>query len=177
MTFHEVFVCEEIYEKLTIPDLAKRIKKIRGNRRPVCTLIDTSSETPDSVFRQTPRSVLAEHGIQTRLAQKNNNVYNGIHIMREWLTPKPVSTGGERPSFFVMEHCSRHRKEFLNYVQDDRDTDYLVKDKPRKIWDDMMDLDRYFAVENPLRVKDVKPVRYNTHKYGRIQESDNGRLY
>lgn len=161
----EIYVCKEIYEKVTIPELAMKIQQARKGKKIVCTLIDTSAETPDSISRMTPRRVLEQHGIRTRLAQKSGKLYHGIHLMRDLLTPKLTNLGDLRPRFFVFDSCKRHQKEFMNYVQDDRTTEYIIKDTPRKIWDDMMDLDRYFVIENPLMVKDVKPFKYNSFNY------------
>lgn len=162
----DYYVCNEIYQKFTIPQLADAILEMRKGLMIVNTLIDNSSETPDSIHRITPRRMLEQKGIRTRLAQKHNNVFNGIHQMRDLLTPKPTSTGEDRPRFFVMEHCKRHQKEFLNYVQDDRDTEFIIKDKPRKIWDDMMDLDRYFVVEGANYKFNPKPVKVSKFRYG-----------
>jgi len=168
----EIFVCNEIYAKLTIPQLADSILKMRKGMNVVNTLIDSSAETPDSIYRVTPRRMLEHKGIRTRLAKKYDNVYHGIHVMKDLLTPRMTSTGEERPMFFVMEHCKRHQKEFLNYVHDTRDTEYVIKDKPRKIFDDMMDLDRYFVVEGAHNNLDVKPIRNNSFKYVNTPEDD-----
>lgn len=161
-----VYVCNEIWEKLTIPQLADEIHRLRRGKRIVRTVIDSSSETPDSIYRVTPRKMLQDYGISTKLASKHGNVMPGILKMREMLKLEEVSTGDKLPRFFVMDHCKRHQKEFLNYVFDTRDTEYLVKDSPRKIYDDMMDLDRYFMVEDPLRVRERSPVLVNEYRYG-----------
>lgn len=163
----EIYVCNEIYSKMTIPELAEAAKRLREGKNITCTLIDTSAETPDALYRITPRRLLEQHGIHTRLADKNKNVSHGIHVMRDLLTPKMLYHNKMAPQFYVMNHCHRHIKEFQNYVQDDRDSEYVVKDTPRKIWDDMMDLDRYLVVEHPLLKNKLHGVKYSSFLYGR----------
>lgn len=162
-----VYVCDEIYSKVTIPAFAEIIKEKRKGKNIVHTLIDWSAETPDAISRETVRRALERCGVRTSLAKKMNNVDHGIQVMRDLLTPKADSLGRLRPRFYIMDTCRRHCKEFMNYVQDDRSTEYIIKDKPRKIWDDMMDLDRYFVVENPLeKLHAARAVRVNEFKYG-----------
>jgi len=165
----DIYVIAEIYAKLTIPDLARAILKMREGRRVVRTLIDTSSETPDSISRQTPRRVLEQHGVRTRCVNKNEkSVMHGIHVMRDRLTIRENVLGEKKPSYYVFDTCRRHIKEFLNYVWDDRDDDYSVKDRPRKIYDDMMDLDRYFVTENlNFDGEERGPVKVSNVLYGR----------
>lgn len=165
----DVYVTNELFAAITIPDLAEAILKLRAGRQPMTTLIDTSSETPDSVYRLTPRRVLEQKGIRTKLVNKNvTSVMHGIHVLKEWLTPRKNVLGEKKPSFYVFSNCKRHIKEFMNYVWDDRDDEYNIKDKPRKTYDDMMDLCRYFATENlKVNQKETAPVRVSNFRYGR----------
>jgi len=169
----DVYVCNEIYSKMTIPELAEAVHQMRKGKRIICTLIDSSAETPDAMHRVSVRRMLEKLGIRTRLADKYGNVEHGISGMRARLAPRSNALGEKRPTFFVMDHCTRHITEFMNYVQDNRNTEYLIKDKPRKTYDDMMDLDRYFIVENPTADINFKPVRYARRSYNGGFEEEN----
>ncbi len=164
-TTGDIIVCDEIWNTLTIEELAKEIKVREKGKKIVWRLIDPSSETPDSISRKTPRSMLADMGIETRLAFKDRMIDHGIHIMKSLLKPSKLADGTLRPRFLVMDHCRRHIQEFMNYVYDDRDTEYLEKDKPRKVWDDMMDLDRYFIVLNPQESYGARTLTTSTYRY------------
>lgn len=163
---NQIFVCNEIYEKLTVSELAKKALEMRKGKKMGRTLIDTSAETPDSISRLAPRRILSAMGIYTTLPHKDSNVIPGINAMRELLTLKKMNDNTMKPQFFVMSHCKRHIKEFNNYVQDNRDTEFNIKDKPRKTFDDMMDLDRYFVITHPLTKGLVESFRYSDFKYG-----------
>lgn len=164
--YDELIVCDEIWDKCTIPQLAEKILTRRISKNVIKTLIDTSSETPDSNYRITPRSLLRECGVDTALAHKQGGVDAGIHTMRHLLTPQKLHTGEVRPKFYVFNTCRRTISEFMNYVQDDRSTEYLVKDKPRKKYDDMMDLLRYLVIENPQFDYQAEIIRTTDFKYG-----------
>jgi len=162
-----IIACNEIYQKHTIEELGKEILEMEKGKKMIWRVIDSSAETPDSIYRETPRRVLERMGVTTRLATKHNMIDHGIHVMKTLLKPSECNDGIPRPKFFVMDHCKRHIAEFMNYVYDTRDTEYVIKDKPRKIWDDFMDLDRYFVITNPHGSTNAKPIRMNSHKYTR----------
>lgn len=163
----DIIACNEIYDKCTIPELAEKIKIVEKGKDVVWRIIDNSAEAPDSLYRKTPRRLLEDMGIRTKLARKHNMVDHGIHVMKSLLKPQKCNDGTMRPKFFVMDNCKRHISEFMNYVHDTRDTEYLIKDKPRKIYDDMMDLDRYFVTENPGACLNTEPIRVNRSRYTR----------
>lgn len=168
----DIIVCGEIYEKYTIPELAEAILKLSKGKNIIRTLIDNAAETPDSLYRVTPRRLLEQNGVYTKLCDKSAGIAHGIHAMKALLRPTPMADGALRPKFFVMDHCHNHIKEFMNYVHDTRDTEYMIKDTPRKIYDHFMDLDRYFVTEIAPAQKvfqndDSGPTKFNTFRYGR----------
>lgn len=180
-----IYVCNEIYKAVTVSELAKEAIQLRKGKKIVKTLIDSSAEAPDSISRLAPRRILSAMGIHTKIPHKDKNVGPGIHAMRELLTPRVLNSGEKEPQFKVMSHCKRHIREFMNYVQDTRDTEFNIKDMPRKIFDDMMDLDRYFVIENPLTKNLIESFRYTDFRYGHqyddspdpLKEEDDAQRY
>jgi len=168
--YGELIVCNELWEKTIIPEFAKHILDRRFNKQVAKCIIDTSSETPDANYRITPRSLLREHGVETSLAHKQGSVDAGIHAIRSLLTPQKLLTGQVRPKLYVFNTCRRTITEFMNYVQDDRSTEYLVKDKPRKKYDDMLDLLRYIVVENPAFDFEIGVIKTTDFRYGEDRE-------
>lgn len=144
------YVCNEVYWKAGIDEFGKLVKEISAQYNTVCTLIDTSSETPDWARRETARTMLEKVGVRTRLARKRNQKETGRLMIQQHLEGKTDDTEG-KPTLYVFDTCKRMRFEFLNYIYDDfNDPDSQgVKEEPKKINDDLIDGLHYILVERP----------------------------
>ena len=132
-------VYDEIYDHLTIDDLAAKIKSKMGDRwPPVCSVVDTSSNIEQSTSGMTEAQMLTlKHGFFIVPAHKD--VDAGLTKMTKLLY-------GSTPGLKVTENCRNTTREFKHYVWDDwaraRDK-YNPKEKPKKKDDHLLDAIRY----------------------------------
>jgi len=142
------YIVNEVWFKGGIEDFGKEVLNVSKQYKTVCHVIDTSSETPDWNRRETARSILSKVGIQTRLARKKGNKEVGRLIIQQALEGRD---GTDTPWLYVFETCKRAQFEFLNYVWDNhRNPDqHGIKEEPRKINDDILDILNYIVVEKP----------------------------
>jgi len=144
------YIVNEVYCRQPIETFGKIVKDISEQYNTVATVIDTSSETMDWARRDTARTILQRVGVQTRLARKKNNKETGRLLIHQALEGRDES-GKVEPYLYVFDTCKRARFEFMNYVYDDyRDPENRgVREEPKKINDDMMDILSYIVVERP----------------------------
>ncbi|MCF8012424.1 MAG: terminase family protein [Clostridiales bacterium] len=156
-------IIDEIYEtKLSIPDLAQKIKQKRdegkwcegGKYKPVFTLIDPSAQQRqqplddrniDEEPVQTPRKKLKQYGIPTKLA--DNALLPGINNVRSELKPDD----GE-PRLKAFNTCNDWIYEINHYRLREHRSDRTrerknPKEKPRQKDDHLMDCTRYVINE------------------------------
>ena len=156
------YVIDELYEaKLSVPVLAEKIKNKRkegiytkGPYKPVLSLIDPSSQKRqqplddrlvDEQSTVTPRKVLRQHGVYTKLA--DNSVLQGIENVRSELNP---SDGNTRIKVF--SNCVNFIREITHYRLDEHasrktESKRNPKEKPKKKDDHLMDDLRYVINE------------------------------
>lgn len=148
------YICNELYHKCTIYELAEFVNDISSQYNIVQTLIDTSAQE-DGWNKVSAREMLVEKGIFTKLAQKKNQKDSGLVLINQ------LFNSGD---LFVMEHCLRTHRELINqvYKKNKRD-DQIVLEEPEKKWDDITDCLRYILVERPnyegpAKIKERGPV-------------------
>ena len=168
-----LYVINEVYWRVGIDSFGREVKRVSEQYNTVCTLIDTSGESPDWNRRATARSILLAVGVKTRLARKNNlkepsrllikqhlsgiseddwMVQSDRFNQRRYANGPLVSTKEpNEPTLKVFASCKRIQFEFFNYVyQDYRDpASRGVSEEPKKIHDDALDLLGYIVVEQP----------------------------
>lgn len=147
------YVCNEMYYKCTIDELADWVLKINSQYNVVETLIDTSAQE-DGWNRVSARSLLAEKGLYTKLAQKRNKKGSGILMINQLF---------KEDRLFVFRTCKRMQKELLMYVYK-KTRDSKVLEEPEKNWDDTIDPLRYILVESP-RYSGVASIKDNGPTY------------
>jgi phage terminase large subunit-like protein len=135
-------VYDEIYEHLTIDNLAAKIKTKLGDRwPPVGSVLDTSSNTEQSTSGMSESQMLnLKHGFFIIDAHKD--VDAGLAKMTKLLT-------GDKPGLKVTENCRNVIREFRHYVWDDwaRAKDkYNPKELPKKKDDHLIDAIRYVTM-------------------------------
>lgn len=122
------YVCNEIYHKCTINELADYIIEISSQYNMVEYLIDTSAQE-DGWDKISARQMLSDKGLHTRLAQKRNKKMSGIALINQLL---------KDDSLFAMQHCKRFNRELINqvYKKNKRD-EQIISEEPEKKFDDM----------------------------------------
>jgi phage terminase large subunit-like protein len=145
-----LYVCNEVWYKAGIETFGRECLEVSKQYSVVCRLIDTSSETPDWNRRETARSLLQKIGLSTRLARKNNQKETSRLLITQALEGKGDDPTPS-PRLFVFRSCRRTVFEFNNYVYDNfSDPDSQgIKEEPKKINDDMLDILGYIMVERP----------------------------
>lgn len=135
-------VYDEIYEHLTIDDVAAKVKSKMGDRwPPVCSVLDTSSNTEQSTSGMTEAQMLnLKHGFFIVSAHKD--VDAGLSKLTKLIMEEPVGLK-------VTENCTNTIREFKHYVWDDwsraRDK-YNPKELPKKKDDHLLDAIRYVCM-------------------------------
>jgi hypothetical protein len=147
-----LIVLDEIFEKLRISELIKRIKEKELYYNIRSRVIDTIAASPgwDGVAA---KDELEKGGLTCRWARKKNNLIKGIQKIQDLLLPKPlvIDPNKSLPRLFVHVRCRRVKKEFFRYVWDNfKDpASKGVKEVPKKVFDDCMDALRYVILERP----------------------------
>lgn len=142
------YVCNEIYQKGEIEDLAESILSIGGQYNLVQRLIDTSAQE-DGWENISCRELLQNKGVKTKLAQKKNLKASGIVLINQLF---------QNDQLLIMEHCSRTIRELRNQVYK-KGKDRILEE-PEKKFDEMTDCIRYCLNERPTyrglpRVKEL----------------------
>lgn len=134
------YICNEIFLKCTVNELAAYILDIGSQYRVVNRLIDTSAQE-QGWGKLTCRQMLSQAGVKTKLAQKKNLKNSGILLINQLFKDDEM---------FVFNTCKRTHKEFMNqvYKKNKRDVQNPFEE-PEKKWDDCTDGVRYILVENP----------------------------
>lgn len=133
------YVCNEIYLKCTIYDLADKIRDVAQQYNVINMMIDTSAQE-DGWGRMSARQMLEEKGVRTKLAQKRNLKTSGITLINQHFNDEEL---------FVFETCVRtHRELTLQVYKHARDASQVLEE-PEKKFDEMTDCLRYILVENP----------------------------
>lgn len=135
------YICNEIYVKCGITQLAEHILDIGSQYNIVKRLIDSSASELDFERRETAKSMLSKAGVQTQVARKANLKNTGIMLINELF---------QKDELFVFEHCTRTHRELQNQIfqQNKRDPSVLMEE-PQKKFDDATDCIRYILVERP----------------------------
>ncbi len=148
------YICNEIYVKCTIDELADFITDIESQYNMVDRLIDTSAQE-DGWGRVSARELLNDKGVRTKLAQKKNKKASGITFINQIF---------HQDQMFVFDTCIRtHRELSLQAYEKHKSDQQVVLEVPQKKFDDMTDNLRYILVERPdysgpARIHEVGPI-------------------
>ena len=151
---NKFYLCNEVYHKCTIHELAAIVLDLGSQYNLVNILIDTSAQE-DGWARMSAREMLEEKGVRTKLAQKKNLKADGIIHINQLFRDQRL---------YLFETCVRAHREFMlqTFPRNKRD-DQKVLEEPEKKYDDLTDVCRYVLSERPdyrgaPRVKEYGPV-------------------
>ncbi len=151
---NDLYICNEIFHRCDIYDLAKIIIELEAQYNVVQRLIDTSAQEDDWT-KKSAREMLSEspYFLHTKLAQKKNMKKSGITLINQLFKNayEPVKEDvKDRQKLYVFETCTRTHRELLyqKYKKNKRD-DQVILEEPEKKFDDCTDDIRYILVERP----------------------------
>lgn len=134
------YVCNEIYVKCTIGELAKYILEINEQYNVVNVLADTSIQE-DGWERVSARELLENEGLRVKLAQKKNLKSSGILLMNQLF---------KKTELMIFKTCTRTNKELtLQIYKRNKSDEMAVLEEPEKKWDEATDCIRYVLNERP----------------------------
>ena len=171
------------YEAMLVKDFARLIKSKRDGMLPLFCQIDTSSMTPNVIYKHpdeeqsdfhTIRSEFNNCGIETLLCTKDNAM--GISAVKERLkVVKTISGEVKRaPLFYVFKDCNDTIWEFKRYSWDSYSSSMSIEkkeliNKPLKKNDHFMDVIKYECIKLKMDmgedVERYEPVIYSEMGY------------
>lgn len=159
---NRVYIVDEVYEAgMTVPEIARRIKQMVGDRNVEAYVIDSSSKGKSQAAAAFSDLSVAdqfiENGIPVTMGTKD--VIGGINRVTQKIK------NGE---LFVYENCENVIREFENYSWPRTKDDMSNKDeRPTKAFDHAMDAVRYVVMTRPEVFE-----RQKRDWYGRPIEQD-----
>ena len=156
-----LYVWDELLEVGTGKSIIEKIRLKLGKRELNRALSDNAIKAKNEVLGGRsiwdefldPDGNGSDRGIYFEtVSSQEKEVLTGIRQVQEYLGLDAVY---QKPKLFVMDNCTQTIHQFQNYVWDDykRKLEMGLKEKPKKVNDDLMDCIRYGIMAGPRHVK------------------------